>query len=200
GVDLSKYQVSSIKYQVSKKEKIILFIGDFRWIENRDAATWLLKEIWPELEARSKKLEIRLKLWMVGKAIPNSIKQLANEEDVVFDEEAPDDTREIFARADLLLAPIRVGGGGKFKILESMASGVPVVTTLIGIEGIAAQDNNQVLIGDNIQDLVDKTVEALTKEDLYRKISQRARKLIEEKYDWKIIVKKLENVYQKTIA
>ena len=57
GVDIKKYQISSIrqaqdrniKYQISKKERRILFIGDFKWIENIDAAEWILRDIWPKI-------------------------------------------------------------------------------------------------------------------------------------------------------
>lgn len=198
GVDLEKYKVSSSKYKRKKEgEKRILFIGDFRWIENKDAASWLLKEIWRELEVRSERLEVNLKLWIVGKNIPDYLKRLGRR-NVIFDENAGD-TIAIFKKAGLLLAPIRVGGGGKFKILESMASGVPVVTTSIGIEGIEGQDNKEVLIGDTAGELVDKTIKVLTDDNLYKSLQKNARLLIEKKHDWKIIVSNLEKTYQKLL-
>lgn len=210
GVDLKKYQLSSIKYkqsllshklesQVSKKEKTILFIGNFRWIENRDAVEWLIKEIWPMIKLKvAPKLKVNLRLWIVGKDIPDSIKQLTDDQNVIFDERAPDDTRLIYERADLLLAPIRVGGGGKFKILESMASGVPVVTTSIGIGGIEASDGKEVFIADDVEGLVDRTTNILKNRDnIVERLLKNARRHIEEKYDWKKIAKTLELVYMK---
>lgn len=193
GVDIEKFKVQSLKFKVQGNERRILFIGDFKWLENRDAAEWILKEIWPEISAKCD-----MKLWIVGKKIPDSIKKLTNNENVIFDENAPNETSEIFRQADLLLAPIRVGGGTSFKILEAMASGTPVVTTRLGIEGIEAKNNEEVLIADDKEGLSDLVVEVIQNEVLYKKIAQKARLLVEEKYDWKVIVKKLEEVYKST--
>lgn len=199
GVDINKFRKLEVKSR-KLEVKTILFIGDFRWVQNRDAVEWLIKDILPKInqEVRNKKLEARLRFWIVGKKIPDSIRNLSNNKNVIFDENAPDDTAEIFRKADLLVAPIRVGGGTKFKILEAMASGVPVVTTTVGIEGIETH-SKQVLIADDAQGLADKTIAVLQNSALYKKVAENARKLIEEKYDWKIIVKKLEDLYLQII-
>ena len=193
GVDVKQYQISKIKNQKSSREKRILFIGDFRWLQNRDACEWMIKEIWPHIKSKVGKL------WIVGRKIPDSIKNLTNDDDIIFDENAPSETSEIYSNADILLAPIRVGGGTSFKILEAMASGLPVVTTPLGIEGIKAVNGKDVLIGENADELGHLTVNVLQDEKLYNKLGIGARKLIEENYDWKIIVKKLEEVYKDLI-
>lgn len=197
GVDTEKYKVLSMKYKVSKTEKRVLFIGDFKWVQNRDAAIWIVKSIWPliRLKVKSEKSKVDLKLWIVGRKIPDNIKAMGDDS-VFFDENAPEDTNLIYEKADVLFAPIRVGGGTSFKILEGMASGVPVVTTFLGNEGIGAKNGEQILIASDSNDFAEKTLEILNDNNLYDKISQNARKFIEEKYDWKVIVKKLEDVYE----
>lgn len=209
GVDTEKFQISNFKSKILKEEKRILFIGDFKWIQNKDAISWILKEIWPKINSKlsakgqsgsgRKTQNIKLILWVVGRNIPESIRKLTNDENVVFDENAPKETEDIFAKADLLLAPIRVGGGTSFKILESMACGVPVVTTPLGKEGIDAKDKEEILIAENTEEFTDIIFNILDDEKLYKKIAQNARKLIEDKYDWKIIVKELEKVYNLAI-
>lgn len=208
GVDLTKFIIQNSEFRIDKKEKRVLFIGDFRWVQNKDAVEWILREIWPVINGKWKmenkhSLSLRdgkLILWVVGRKIPDSIKTLTTDKNVIFDENASEDTLEIFKKADVLLAPIRVGGGTSFKILEAMASGVLVVTTPLGIEGIEAQHNKEVLVGDNAESLASHILKVLQDEELSRDISKNARKLIEEKYDWEIIVKKLEEVYQSVIA
>lgn len=194
GVDLKNFkcQISNAKFQ--KKDKKILFIGDFRWVQNRDAVEWLLKEIWPAV-AKALADKPKAKLWIVGKNIPDYIKKLTLDKNVFFDENASKKTSEIFRSADVLLAPIRVGGGTSFKILEAMASGVPVVTTPLGIEGIEAKEGEEVLIGRESGELAGYVSEILQNENLYQKISKNARALIEKKYDWEKITQKLEKVY-----
>ncbi|KKQ34700.1 MAG: glycosyltransferase PslH [Microgenomates group bacterium GW2011_GWA2_37_6] len=130
--------------------------------------------------------------------LPESIKNL-RAESVIFDENAPDETELIFQKADLLLAPIRVGGGTKFKILESMASGTPVITTPLGNEGINARDGSEILIAEKPAELARKTVSLLGDDYLYEKISRNGRKFIEENYDWKKISERLDAVYRNLV-
>lgn len=202
GVDTSEFKVSSAGWRTKfKQTKTVLFIGDFKWVQNRDSIEWILKDIWPQInsELRTRNLELNLKLWVVGRNIPEYIKKMTTDESVVFDENAPRETSEIFKKADILIAPIRVGGGTSFKILEAMASGVPVVTTNLGIEGIKAKDTEEVLISDDTQGIIDNIIGLLGNEKIYDRIVNNARRLIEEEYDWKQIVGKLEKVYESAI-
>ncbi len=202
GVDIEKFKVQSSKFKNNKKEKRILFIGDFKWIQNRDAVEWMLKQIWPKINSELRtpasrgEQNLELKLWIVGRSIPDSIKKLTDDRNVLFDENAPMETLEIFKQADILLSPIRVGGGTSFKILEAMASRVPVVTTSLGIEGIDARSGDDVLIADSPEGLANHTIRLLEDEEKYLRLAKNARELIEKKYDWKVIVKQLEQVYE----
>jgi glycosyltransferase involved in cell wall biosynthesis len=192
GVDVDKFKAQSAKRKTKKEERRILFIGDFKWVQNRDTAEWILTAIWPKVKSS-------LKLWIVGRKIPQNIKDLGDES-VIFDEDAPIDTSLIYQKADILLAPIRVGGGTSFKILEAMSCGVPVVTTRLGIEGIGAEENKEALVSETAEGLANHVIDILEDEKLYKTISQNARKLIEKKYDWKIIVERLEEVYKSAVA
>lgn len=207
GVDINQFKLRKSKLEV--KDKKVLFIGDFKWMQNRDAVKWILTEIWPlinlrlnlstSLRARDQNSKINLILWIVGRNIPQSIKNLKNNDNIIFDENAPVETYKIFEQADVLLTPIRIGGGTSFKILEAMASGVPVVTTSLGIEGIEAENNQEVLIADTKESMVNQVFAILENDFFYERIKKNARKLIEKKYDWKIIIQILENVYQSVI-
>jgi len=185
GVDVKKFKIQ--KKSKERREKTALFIGDFKWVKNQDALLFLLKDIWPKLHSD-------FKLWVVGKNLSPKFRKLGDSS-VFFDENNKENTEEIFKKADVLLAPIRIGGGTSFKILEAMASGVPVVSTLIGAEGIDATEEREILIGNTAQDLAEKVKMVLADEKLEISITKNARKLIEEKYDWKKIAKKLEEVY-----
>ncbi len=186
GVDLASfpfYENSSVK------EKRILFIGDFKWLKNKDAAEWLVKKVWPRIKKPG------LKLWIIGREIPNAFKELSKDENIIFDEHASEKTTDIFRESFILLAPIRIGGGTSFKILEAMASGIPVVTTKLGIEGISATDGNNVLLAETQEEFVKSVEELLNDRTVYRRLAKNARELIEKKYSWDDIVKKLEEVY-----
>jgi len=179
------------------EEKRILFIGDFKWLQNIDAAENILKHIWPRLSLKLSqgKVKTNVKLWLVGRNIPAKIKNLATGKNIILDENNKDETAEIFRQAYILLAPIRAGGGTSYKIIEAMASGVGVVTTNLGIEGLEAKNNVHVLSSEYEDEMADLILNLIDDHSLYRKITLNARKLVEEKYDWKTIALKLNEVY-----
>jgi len=209
GVNLDQFQFKE-KKQIEKK---ILFIGDFAWIQNRDTVSWIIKEIWPKIKkvilSETKNLkdpsamlqDDNIKLWIVGREIPDSIKRLTNDQDVLFDEESSKKSaEEIFQEAFILLAPIRVGGGTSYKILESMSCGTPVVTMNLSAKALGARDGEELLVGENPEELAAKTVDLLKDDTLYEKISKGGRELIEKKYSWKEVAKTLEQIYNHVIA
>lgn len=189
GVDLDFFPFVSADKKDNLKEKRILFMGDFSWIQNRKSAEWILKEIWPTIQ-----LKINLKLWIVGKKIPKYIKDL-DSNNVIFDENAPSETKNIYNKANILLSPIMVGGGTSYKILEAMTSGVPVVTTMLGMEGLKVTKDKEILVGETSDQLVNLVITLMNDKKLYENTTRDARKCIEDNYQWKIIGEKLEKTY-----
>ncbi|MCL4354481.1 glycosyltransferase family 4 protein [Patescibacteria group bacterium] len=196
GVDTEKFESNTIE---TSREVKLLYLGDFRWMTNTIAAKWLLTDIWPKIksEIKNQKPGIEVKLKVVGRKIPEKIKALGGE-NVTFDEKAAD-TQKIYQDADILVAPIRVGGGTSFKILEAMATGVAVVTTSLGIEGINAEEGKEFLLGNNTNEIVVNVCKLIKDTNLRKEITRNARILMEEKYDWKKIVRMLESVYSSVI-
>jgi len=201
GADVDKFQISSLKSQALKGGKKILFIGEFKWMQNRDAIKWIIKEIWPKLKAEFIPLmtDKGIKLWVVGRSIPDSIRRLTSDKNIIFDDQAPKETELIYQKADVLLAPIRVGGGTSFKILEAMACGVPVITTSLG-NAIDAKENSEIVIARDADDFVVELKKLLEDEEFYKTISKNARSLIEKKFNWKKISQDLNAVYESIIS
>ncbi len=164
--------------------KNVLFIGNFSWFQNLQAVDWLIKEIFPQIKKRVPEA----KLLIVGQNPPAWLKRL-EEKDILIDETVKD-IKEAYQQAAVLLAPLKSGGGTKYKILEAMASGVPVVTTPVGQEGF---DQDCLLVRRKADELAEVTVDLLNHPGKYTEMVKRARKLVEENYDWQIIAEKLED-------
>lgn len=211
GVDLEKFAFQQRTENKEQRTKKLLFIGDFKWLQNRDAVKFIIEEIWPTLKnvilSKAKNLDPsaalqddNVKLWIVGRKIPDSLRNLTTDPDIIFDEGASSrSAEELFQEASILLAPIRVGGGTSYKILESMSCGTPVVTMPLSSSAIEARGGHDIMVGETPSELAEKTLSLLSEESLYEKIAVNGRKLIEEKYTWKKIAEDLDEVYNSVI-
>ncbi|MBI5620117.1 glycosyltransferase, partial [Candidatus Gottesmanbacteria bacterium] len=113
---------------------------------------------------------------------------------IVFKEDVTDIRTEL-KKVDIFLAPIQIGGGTKFKILEAMAAGVPVVTTPKGMEGLEMVNGKEVLVVTN-WDHIGQIVEQLLTDDAYRlELVRAARTRIERDYSWEKIAKQLDTAW-----
>ena len=177
GVDLNNFRFRSS--QNLPDEKRILFIGDFKWFQNVDAAEIILKQIWPKITQKlaESKNKTDVKLWIIGRNMPDKIKSLAASKNIIIDENNKEETAEIFRQAYILLAPIRAGGGTSYKILEAMASGFGVVTTNLGLEGLEAKNNIHALASENEDELADLALVLLQDHSVYRKITLKCQEI-----------------------
>lgn len=171
------------------KEKIILYLGNFTWLQNREAVEVLINKVWPEIKKRIPSA----KLWIAGKEASSFFAKLSSD-DIKILEVA--DVREVYQKASILVAPIYGGGGTRYKNFEAFASGLPVVTTTIGIRGTEATDGKEVIIRDDPYDLAREAVKLLMDKTLYKKIADNAKKMVKEKYDWDPIAQKLSDIYK----
>ncbi len=134
-----------------------VFVAYFARQENQDAVRWLLREVWPRVRAAVPDARLRL----VGLGIPV---ELAHEVARYPDLEAvgfvPDLDAEL-DRAHVALVPLRQGAGVKFKTLEALLRGVPVVGTSVGIEGIEGPDLFAG-VADDVEGFAQAVVDALT--------------------------------------
>lgn len=166
----------------------VLFIGNFKWLPNRDAAHFLVKDIWPKIVARLP----QARLLIVGRNPTAEITALAGPGIKIDGDVA--DIRTAFSQASVLLAPIRNGRGTKYKVLEAMACGLPVVTTKLGIEGIEA--DGSVLVAESGQALAAAAVKVLQDGRLAKTLADSAKKIVYQKYNWQTISDRLNMIYQ----
>lgn len=186
GVD-SKF--FSKKISTKSKFPVILYLGNFTWLQNREAVEILIKQVWPSI----KKGISDAKLWIIGKDAKAFFANLESE-NVRVDEVL--DVREVYQQASVLVAPIYGGGGTRYKNFEAFASGLPVVTTSIGIRGTKAVDGEDVIIRDNPEDISKAVINILKDRNKYEKIATNAKSMVEEEYDWDPIAEKLSEIYQ----
>ncbi len=188
GVDIDYFDQTR---KVSSPNSTVLFVGNFKWLPNRDAATFLARTIWPLIKSRLP--QARLKI--VGANPTREIKSLANIDGVSVTGDVPD-IRTAFSNATVLLAPIRNGRGTRYKILESMASQTPVVATNLAVEGLNIKPGIHALISDHPHTLADYTLKVLRDAQLRTKLAENGSQLVKKQYDWRKISRDLDRIYQ----
>lgn len=169
----------------------ILFVGTFKWLPNIDAVEYLISEIWPGI-----KIAIpAAKLWIVGHSPTKRVTHFSKDPDITVSANIKD-IRDAYGGAHVLLAPIRSGKGTRYKVLEAMASGTPVVTTRLGAEGLSVKNGKHLLIGNSGAELTDQTVKLLTSSALQAKLAKSAKQFVTDNYNWRTISYDLDKLYR----
>lgn len=188
GVDLDFF--SKVKKNLPKNPTV-LFVGTFKWLPNIEAVDEIVKKIWPLIsqELPSAKLKI------VGFSPTRKIESYGKNPSIEV-LGGIDDIRQAFATAHVLLAPIRSGKGTRYKVLEAMITGTPVVATTLAVEGLELKNGQEVLIADTSRGLAAATVKLLKNPALQQKLGLAGEKIVHQGYSWDIIAKNLDSVYK----
>jgi glycosyltransferase involved in cell wall biosynthesis len=137
---------------------IVLFVANLDYGPNVDAAITLVEAVLPALEARSDRA---IRIVLVGTYDPGGpIGALASHPAVTL-AGFVDDVSDYYARAALVVAPFSTGSGTRIKLIEAFAHRVPVVTTPVGVAGLAVHHREHVLIGETSEELADAAAELL---------------------------------------
>jgi len=187
-----------IAYKLTKKDlsfPTALFVGNFAWLQNTEAAYYLYRFIFPKLIKTIRNINVII----AGQRAKDKLKLLPgrNVEIVNIDTDNISLVKKIYARSTIFIAPIFGPGGTRLKILAAMATGLPVISTKTGVTGLLVKDGYNVLIADTLDDFVNKVQILISNRQLYEKLRTNAYKLVNEIYNWKKISQKLEIVYER---
>jgi polysaccharide biosynthesis protein PslH len=177
GVDLRRHAFRS----GSPREEIVLFIGDLSWPPNADGVRWLVSKVWPEVRRRRPAARLRI----VGRDAPADLLRAAGA-DIQLPGEGGD-ARDHWREAAVGVVPLLSGGGTRLKVLEAAASGVPVVSTRIGAEGLDFSDEDEILRRDDAEGFAAAIASLLSDPDAARRKAEAARVRVEREYGWEEI-------------
>lgn len=169
----------------------LIFTGWYLHYPNEDAILYFAKKTFPIIKKKMPESEF----FIVGRDPTEKILRLNNKNGIKV-VGAVGDVRIYLKDSAVFVNPIRLGAGIKSKILEAMATGVPVVSTSRGAMGISAINNKEILISDNPQGFADSTMRLCYDITLRQTMAKNARKLVEERYNWKMIADRLDKIYE----
>jgi glycosyltransferase involved in cell wall biosynthesis len=159
----------------------LLFVGTLAYPPNAEGAEWLVREVWPRVHAACPAARLEI----VGRGASDALQGLADDR-VRLPGFVPD-IAESYARASVVVVPLLSGAGTKLKLLEGLASGRPVVSTPVGAEGVSVRNGEHVVIADPGEPFAAAIVALLNDPDRRRALATAGRRLVEERYDWRVL-------------
>jgi len=189
GVDTERYQ-PGIPDSLPLQHPAIVFTGKMDFRPNVDGVLWFYERVWPTVRATMRDV----RFYVVGQSPHQRLDPLRADPQVTITGYVPD-ILPYFGGADVYVVPLRIGGGTRLKVLEAMSSGLPIVSTTLGAEGIELTPGQHALLADEPEAFARAVLSVLQDRDrahLGLAAGQRAR----EVYDWRSIALRLEGLYQ----
>lgn len=190
GVDLRYFRPS----YTGGGDGVVAFLGNFEYGPNVAAAVSLITEVLPRVQARVPRASARI----VGAGPPASLTTLARQDVEVTG--WVEDVRPRLEQAACMVVPLFRGAGMRNKILEAMAIGLPVVSTPLGCDGIEVTPGEDILLGEDLDELAALVVRLLQEETLRLRLSAGGRQLVERLYSWNSVGARYENLYHQLVS
>lgn len=175
----------------SSTREDVLYVGNFQNLPNVDALEYFVADVWPLV--RLEKPDARLTV--VGAKAGEQVRRFHGHDGITVVGGVPD-LRPYYHAHRALVAPIRAGSGTRLKILEAFASGLPVVSTALGAEGIRCRDGVHLMLRDSAVGFADAVLQVLTDDDLAARLGDAGMSLAREHYDWQIVADAMVKEYR----
>jgi glycosyltransferase involved in cell wall biosynthesis len=173
----------------------LVFTGSLTYFPNRDAMEWFSHDILPLVAKNVPQVKLRI-LGDPGNfsTIQSPVATLIEFAGVLRD------VRPELWRSWATIVPLRHGSGTRLKILESMALGIPVISTSKGAEGLVVTHEENILIADEPVEFARQVLRLLRDVQLRQRLAANARVLVERQYNWRIIGAQFDRFIEQTVA
>ncbi len=186
GVDLDEYT----GYNGPVQPFDLVFTGKMDFRPNVDAMLWMGRDVWPLIRHRHP----RAKMVIVGQRPHPRLEPLREVSGITITGWVPD-VRPYIAGATVYVAPLRVGGGTRLKLLQAMAMDASIVATSLGAEGFPVTHGRELLLADTPGDFAQAVLCLLEDPEKRAQLGRAARNFVEATYGWDALVPKLEALY-----
>lgn len=194
GFDPPKTVTRDLPSPEASQSQTLLYIGKMDYRPNVDAMLWFGQAIFPLIRAEVNDVSLKI----VGMNPHPRLEQLKTVAGIEITGMV-EDLEPYLQNAAVYVIPLRVGGGTRFKALEAMAYGKPIVATSLGIEGIPVADGQELLIANSPEDFAAAVIRLLRDQAdggaLSQSLGESAHQLVEETFTWSSIIPQVETIY-----
>jgi GT2 family glycosyltransferase/glycosyltransferase involved in cell wall biosynthesis len=196
-IDDNRAGIATSRYEFQgdgREPETMLFLGSFRHPPNQEGLTWFTQKVLPAV------LEHKpgARLVIVGSEPPprHSLPHLPDNIEL---RGFVEDVREPLSRYAVFVCPILSGSGMRVKLLEAFAAGIPVVSTPLGAEGLAAKDGEICALAEDPTEFARKIVELFEDPEKARRLACRAREQVVATRDMRVLTERLMESYREVI-
>jgi len=173
GVDLEYFRSKS------EAESGCVFVGALDYWPNVDGICWFCRKVWPEIRRR----QPQARLSIVGRRPVSAVRRLARYPGVEVVGQVPD-VRPYYARAAVVVAPLRVARGVQNKILEALAMSKAVVASPNTLRGLKAEPGSHLLNAESPVEWQETILQLFQDQSLRKQLGKRGRKFVEDHHSW----------------
>lgn len=167
----------------------ISFLGSLDWLPNIEGIKWFLDNCWGELKSENKELELHI----AGRNTPDWLYKYQDKFTFIHGE--VEDSKKFLESCQITIVPLFSGSGMRLKILEALALGRVVITTGIGIEGIDAIENKEMLIANTKDEFINKIIYCTKNPSKIKKLGENGKLFFDKNYN----ILKLTNKFIDTL-
>jgi glycosyltransferase involved in cell wall biosynthesis len=160
------------------------------YFANVEAVLYFAREILPHIS----NVLPDVKFYVVGSNPADELYALAKGNPNIVVTGYVDQVQQYMAKAAVFVAPMRIARGVQNKILEAMAMGVPVVTSSLGHEGIAAVPGKDIFVEDEAVNFAERVIDLMKDDGLRSATSGNARRVVEQSYNWSTNLATVESI------
>lgn len=172
-------------------ENVLLFTGKMDYRPNVDAMLWFASTVLPEV----RKQIPSIRLHIVGQKPHAQLEVLRTKEGIEITGWVPE-IRPFLHAADVYVAPLRMGSGTRFKILEAMAAGCAVVATTAAAAGLHHETQQVIIIANSESEMANAIVSLLKDKIQRQKLGNAAQAYVKQHYDWSFLIPRLTAAYE----
>lgn len=175
-------------------ENRVLFTGNMDYAPNIDAVTYFAEQIWPEVLkeipdaqfviAGQRPVQKVLSLQSDRISVTGFIPNLADE----------------YAKAHVVVSPLRIGAGTQNKVLEALSMDIPVVSTNVGYAGLELNQGEGIALSNSAQEFAQNVIAILKDKDYRNSLGSKGGAKIRNRFSWKGIALQLEAYCQEITA
>jgi len=192
GVELHDYTAPAID---TTKPIKILFFGSLYYYPNVEAVVWFVENVCPLLQRK-----VDFVFLIAGSRPDSALVDLSIKYDFIQLAANPLNMNNLISSCDLTVAPMQSGSGQQFKVLESLASSTPVVTTSLASEPLGLVNDKHLLVADDPHTFSESIFSLVTDQLLCKQLTRCGWEYVSERFSWRVKAENLASLYSSILS